>query len=369
MRVRWGMAAIELSGVGFQRDGRGVLGGIDLRIDSGTLAVVVGPSGSGKSTLLRLIAGLERPDSGSVIVDGRVVDGSPPPRLAMVFEEDGLYEHLDVGSQLEFPSRIQRLPTYRVRQLARHAGRVMRLSRLWKQNPSALSGGERDMVAVGRAVARDKLEVLLMDEPLSRADAHVRQRLRRDVREMHARGELTTVIATNDQSEAMAMADLLVVLIDGSVAQAGDPLEIFDRPATTQVASFIGPLPMNLFPATVVDEGGSRWLSVGSDRILVESAVQVGEGRSVILGLHAHELTHADAGTPFGHTLRATVAQVHDLGSATQIRFGLGTASAGTFVMTENRPAAVRPGDRLELTWVPGRLRLFAADTGRAIPM
>lgn len=362
------MAAIELSGVGVQRDGRDVLGGIDLRIESGTLAVVVGPSGSGKSTLLRLIAGLERPDSGSVIVDGRVVDGSPPPRLAMVFEEDGLYEHLDVGSQLEFPSRIQRLPAPRIRELARQAGKVMRVSRLWRQNPSSLSGGERDMVAVGRAVARDKLEVLLMDEPLSRADAHFRQRFRRDVRDMHTGSGLTTVIATNDQSEAMAMADLLVVLIDGSVVQAGDPLEIFDRPLSTQVASFIGSLPMNLFPATVVDEGGSRWLSVGSDRIRLDPAVRVGDG-SVILGLHAHELTHADAATPFGRTLRVTVSQVHDLGSTTQIRFGLGTASAGTFVMTENRPAAVRPGDRLELTWVPDRLRLFAADTGRAIPM
>lgn len=368
-RVRWGMAAIELSGVGFQRDGRRILRGIHLRIEPGTLAVVVGPSGSGKSTLLRIIAGLERPDSGSVTVAGRVVDGSPPPRLAMVFEEDGLYEHLDVGSHLEFPSRMQRLSTFRMRAVARSAARSMHISRLWDRRPSALSGGERNMVAVARAIARDGLGVLLMDEPLARADRQVRQRFRRHLQTLHGRGGVTTVVATNDQEEALALADLLVVLIDGTVVQVGEPLDIFENPATTHVASFIGPVPMNLFPATVVREGDSDWLSVGPDRIRLDPAVELGRRQPVIVGLHAHELIRAAPGTAFGQTLRATVSQVHDLGSRTQIRFGLGSASAGVFVMTENRPAAVRPGDRLELTWVPGRLRLFAADTGRAIPM
>ena len=363
------MTAIELSNVRFQKDGREILDGIDLRIESGTLAVVVGPSGSGKSTLLRLIAGLERPSSGSVTVGGVAVDGSPPPRLAMVFEDDGLYEHLDVSSQLEFPSRIQRLAPSRGRELARTAARLMRVSRLWTRDTSTLSSGERNIVAVARAVARDELGVLLMDEPLSHADAHVRRRFRLDVRELHARGNVTMVVATNDQSDAMAMADLLVVLIDGAVAQEGAPMDVFDSPSTTQVASFIGPLPMNLFPATWVQEGGAFWLSIGSDRIRLDSARGVTHGQAVIVGVHAHELVRARPGTPFGRTFRGTVSQVHDLGSATHIRFGLGSAPAGTFVMTENRPAAVRPGDRLELTWVPGRLRLFAADTGRAIPM
>lgn len=180
---------------------------------------------------------------------------------------------------------------------------------------------------------------------------------------------MTTVVATNDQEEALASADLLVVLMDGTVVQAGEPLDIFDSPTTTQVASFIGPLPMNLFPATVVSEGGSDWLWVGSDRVRLDPGLQLGEGRSVIVGLRAHELIRAVPSTAFGKTLQVTVSQVHDLGSSTQIRFGLGPSPAGVFVMTENRPAAVRPGDRLELTWVPGRLRLFAADTGRAIPM
>ena len=363
------MAAIELSGVRFQRGGREILRDIDLRVETGTLAVVVGPSGSGKSTLLRIIAGLERPDSGWVTVGGHTVYGSPPPRLAMVFEEDALYEHLDVGSHLEFPGRLQRVPTPRVRALARRAARVMRVSRLWDQNPSTLSGGERNMVAIARAIARDELEVLLMDEPLSRADRHVRQRFRQEQRNLHARGGLTTVVATNDQSEAMAMADLLVVLIDGRVVQAGAPLDVFDRPVTTEVASFVGPLPMNLFPATAVREGGAIWLAMGSDRIRLGPAVKVTERQPVIVGVHAHELIRSVPGTAFGQTFRVTVAQVHDLGSTTHIRFGLGPASAGIFVMTENRPAAGRPGDRLELTWVPGRLRLFAADTGRAIPM
>lgn len=363
------MATIELGKVDYRRGDRRILDGVELRIDAGMTTAVVGPSGAGKSTLLRLIAGLERPTAGTVRVGGLLVDGSPPPRMAMVFEGDGLYEHLDVGSQLEFPSRMQHMPRPKIRSVAQRAARWMRISRLWQSFPSGLSGGERNMVAVARAVARDELDLLLLDEPLSRADRHARQQFRLDLRRLAQEAGLTVVLATNDQEEAMAVADRLVVLIDGSVAQVGPPLDIFDRPVSTAVASFIGPLPMNLFPATVVTEAGRRWLAVATDRVALDQQVQVADGEHLLVGLHAHELRPVTAGTPFGRSLTVTVAQVQDLGATVHIRFGLGVSPAGVFVTTENRPAAVRPGDRLELTWVPGRLRLFAADTGRAIPM
>ncbi|MDX1448064.1 MAG: ABC transporter ATP-binding protein [Acidimicrobiia bacterium] len=363
------MAEIVLSGVSFTRSGQTVLADIDVVVPSGVLTAIVGPSGSGKSTMLRIIAGLESPTSGTVRVGGQPVEGSPAPGLAMVFEGDSLYDHLDVGGNLELPGRLRHERPPMVTETARRAAKQGRVLGLWRRKPASLSGGERGMVAFARSVARSGLRVLLLDEPLSRADAHARRQFRLDLRELHRETGLTTVVATNDQMEAMSLADQLIVLIGGRIAQVGSPREVFGDPASIEVASFVGRLPMNLFPAQVVEEGGRRWLAVGADRLDLQSAIGLDAGARVIVGIHPHELLRAEPGTPFGRVLRVTVSQIQDLGSTTEIRFGLGSAPAGTYVMTDNQPPVEAVGDRLELTWVPGRLRLFEAGSGRAIPM
>lgn len=370
--VRFGMTEVRFRGVS-KRFGDGVvLSGVDLEIPSGTLTALVGPSGSGKTSLLRLICGLERPDAGSVMVGGLVVGESSgaPPGVAMVFQDDALYEHLDVGANLRFPLEVKGVGASRAEAVSRASGRRIGILRLWKRRPRTLSSGERGIVAAGRAISRDGLEVLLLDEPLAGADRHVRQRFRRELRRLHDTEGVTTIVATNDQEEAMALADVLVVVIDGAIAQVGSPRTVFESPDTTAVASFVGALPMNLFPGLIQSHGGSRIVEIGSDRVSVEGTVPaLGDGTRVVVGLHAHELGIAPPGTPFGRTIHATVGRVEDLGSSVNVLFGLGRSPVGTFVMTKNRPAAVRPGDRLELTWAPGRMRLFRADTGRAIPM
>lgn len=370
--VRFGMTEVRLRGVSKRLGDKDVLSEIDLGIPSGALTALVGPSGSGKTSLLRLICGLELPDAGSVTVGEFTVGETRgvPPGVAMVFQDDALYEHLDVGGNLRFPLVVKGAGEARADDVSRASGRRMGILRLWKRQPSSLSAGERGIVAAGRAISRDGLEVLLLDEPLSGADRHVRQRFRRELRRLHDTEGVTTIVATNDQEEAMALADLLVVVMEGAVAQVGSPRDVFESPETTAVASFVGALPMNLFPAVIRSHGRSRIIEIGSDRVAVEGTVpDVGDGTRVVVGLHAHELVIAPPGTPFARTIHATVGRVEDLGPSVNVLFGLGRSPVGTYVMTENRPAALRPGDRLELTWAPGRMRLFRADTGRAIPM
>jgi len=363
---------VNFAGVSKTMGGRQVLFDIDLSIPSGTLTAIVGPSGSGKTTLLRMICGLERPDAGVVTVAGEHVGatGRAPQGVAMVFQEDALYEHLDVGSNLRFPLQIHGAALPHVEEKSRSVARRVGVTGLWARRPKTLSGGERGMVAAARAISRDGLRVLLLDEPLSGADRHVRQRFRRELRRLHDEEGVTTVLATKDQEEAMAVADVLAVVMEGRMAQVGSPRSVFESPQTTAVASFVGVRSMNLFPGVFELDDRRPVVSVGGDRIALDRAPEGIDDRTrVLVGLHAHELVVSPPGTPFGRTFHVSVSRVEDLGSSINLLFGLGRSPAGTFVMTENRPAAARPGDRLELTWAPGRIRLFRADTGRAIPM
>ncbi|MEX2655254.1 MAG: ABC transporter ATP-binding protein, partial [Acidimicrobiia bacterium] len=345
--LRLGMVEVCFQGVSKRYAGRVVLSDVDLTIPSGALVALVGPSGSGKSSLLRMICGLDRPDEGTVTVGGRpvVATTGPPTGVAMVFQNDALYDHFDVAANLRFPLQVSGADVDHTDQVSKASARWAGITRLWRRSPRTLSGGERSMVATGRAISRDGLEVLLLDEPLAGADRQVRQRFRRELRLLHQRGGMTTVVATNDEQEAMALGDLLVVVIGGGIAQIGSPRTVFESPDTTTVASFLGSPPMNLFPGTVVVEDGLVAVDVGGDRVVIESpALGLTAGTRVVVGLHAHELVIAPPGTPFGRMIHGTASRIEDLGSRINILFGLGRSAAGTFVMTENRPAALRPG-------------------------
>ncbi|MEX2423757.1 MAG: ABC transporter ATP-binding protein [Acidimicrobiia bacterium] len=365
------MAAIELSRVTKHFDGREVLSQLDLEVPSGSLTVLVGPSGSGKSLILRMVAGLERPDSGTVTVGGEVVgaSGRAPQGVAMVFQGDTLYAHLDVGDNLRFPLQVGGADRDHVEAVSRDSARRIGITRLWRRRTGTLSSGERGLAAAARAISRDGLAVLLLDEPLAGADPPLRRRFRSELRQLHDTEGVTTVVATNDQEEALALADRLAVVMDARIVQTGSPRTVFESPDSTSVASFVGVLPMNLFPGEFGRGDDGSFVDVAGNRLSIDGRVEVPDGARVVVGLHAHELVVAPPGTPFGRTIQGTVSRVEDFGATVSVLFGLGRDAVGTFVMTENRPAAWRPGDRLELTWAPDRLRLFRADTGRAIPM
>ena len=231
----------------FKRGGEGAVREVDLASRDGEFLVCLGPSGSGKSTLLRMIAGLEEPTRGDVLIGGKVVtELSPRARgIAMVFQSYALYPHLTVEKNIAFPLKAAGMPREKRRERVEWAAGLLGLGDLLERRPRELSGGERQRVALARAIVREPT-LFLLDEPLSNLDAKLRASAREELASFHKRVKTTTVYVTHDQVEAMAMGDRIVVLNKGVVRQVGTPREVYDEPADTFVATFLGSPPMNL---------------------------------------------------------------------------------------------------------------------------
>ena len=228
---------------------------IDLEIGRGEFTVLLGPSGCGKSTTLRLIAGLELPNSGTLTIGGRDVTHLPPSRrgLSMVFQSYALFPHLDVAENIVFGLRVRRVPAEQRRQRLAEALRLTGLEGLEARKPAQLSGGQRQRVALARAIVAGH-PLCLMDEPLSNLDAKLRHSVRQDIRTLQRELKMTVVYVTHDQTEAMGMADRIVLLNKGRVEQVGTPAELYQRPATSFAATFVGSPPMSLLPMAEVPD-------------------------------------------------------------------------------------------------------------------
>ena len=224
-----------------------VIHGLDVDIEDGEFVVLVGPSGCGKSTLLRMIAGLEGISSGDIMIGKSVVNNLPPSQrdIAMVFQNYALYPHKTVNDNMAFSLKMKGLSKNDISNRVNQAAEILGLTPYLKRYPRALSGGQRQRVAMGRAIVRDP-QVFLFDEPLSNLDAKLRVQMRAEIRELQQRLNSTTIYVTHDQIEAMTMADKIVVMKDGYIEQTGSPLEVYDKPANTFVASFIGSPAMNM---------------------------------------------------------------------------------------------------------------------------
>ena len=244
---------------------RAALRPLDLVIPSGELVILVGPSGCGKSTTLRLIAGLEEPSAGEVFIDGHNVTRTPPARrdVAMVFQSYALYPHMTVRQNLAFALELRKLPRTEIARKVSEAALTLGLSDMLDRKPAQLSGGQRQRVAIGRAVVRDP-KVFLFDEPLSNLDAQLRAEMRREIARIHARTRATAVYVTHDQTEAMTLADRIVILRAGEVQQVGTPLELYDTPANRFVAGFLGTPGMSFLKGQI--DGGSLVLAGALDR-------------------------------------------------------------------------------------------------------
>jgi len=231
----------------FTRAGPSALDDVSLKSREAEFLVFLGPSGSGKTTLLRLIAGLERPTGGEILIGDRVVTDLSPRdrRIAMVFQSYALYPHLTVERNISFPLKAQRVPREEHRKKVEWAASLLGIGHLLKRKPRELSGGERQRVALARAIVREP-SIFLLDEPLSNLDAKLRASAREELSRFHRQAGTTTIYVTHDQVEAMAMGDRIVVLHQGVVRQIGSPAEVYDEPADTFVATFLGSPPMNL---------------------------------------------------------------------------------------------------------------------------
>ncbi|TKT70239.1 ABC transporter ATP-binding protein [Afipia massiliensis] len=241
------MATVEARQIFKQFDEVRAVDGIDLLAKEGEFLVLLGPSGCGKTTLMRLIAGLEQPTSGDIVIDGRVVTDLPPRarNIAMVFQSYALYPHLTVEKNISFPLRAIGMPKQEIRKKVEWAARMFGIERFLDRKPRQLSGGERQRVALARAVVRQPV-VFLLDEPLSNLDAKLRNSARDELKQFQRSLATTTIYVTHDQAEAMGLGDRIAVLNQGKVIQIGTPHEIYGRPMDIFVATFIGSPPMNL---------------------------------------------------------------------------------------------------------------------------
>ncbi len=241
------MATVEARSIIKSFDGSNAVDGINLLVKEGEFLVLLGPSGSGKSTLLRMIAGLEMPTAGDILIGGQVVTLLPPKvrNIAMVFQSYALYPHLSVFKNIAFPLEAEGMKGETVKSKVEHAAAMFGIGRLLARKPRQLSGGERQRVALARAVVREPV-VFLLDEPLSNLDAKLRTTARDELQQFQRRLGTTTIYVTHDQIEAMGLGDRIAVLNQGKLHQLGTPQEVYDDPADTFVATFIGSPPMNL---------------------------------------------------------------------------------------------------------------------------
>ena len=334
-----------------------VLRGVDIAIGKAAFAVLVGPSGCGKSTLLRLLAGLEEADGGSIRFGERdVTHLAPKDRdVAMVFQSYALYPHLSVRENLAFGLKLRKVPpAERDGRVAEAAG-MLGLEPLLDRLPRALSGGQRQRVAMGRAIVR-RPSLFLFDEPLSNLDAALRAQVRVDIRKLHDRLGATSVYVTHDQVEAMTLADVLFVLNQGVVEQAGPPLEVYAHPATRFVAGFMGSPSMNFFDATLDGRPGASMVTRGplAADLPTDLNVVSAPPRPVVVGVRPHDVRLVQGGVPL------QVAIVEALGVES---FAHGTLPCGDpFVARVAADASVRKGDTLSLAFV--KAHLFDPSTG-----
>jgi multiple sugar transport system ATP-binding protein len=250
------MATVETRALTKRFDAANAVDGIDLAVREGEFLVLVGPSGCGKTTLLRMLAGLETPSSGDVLIGGRVVTWLPPRKrdIAMVFQSYALYPHLTVFGNIAFPMQAAGIGRKEVAARVEKAATMFGIERLLARKPRQLSGGERQRVALARAVVRDPV-VFLLDEPLSNLDAKLRTSARDELQQFQRRLGTTTVYVTHDQVEAMGLGDRIAVLDHGRIHQLGTPRDVYRNPADTFVATFIGSPPMNLLQSDGVLSG------------------------------------------------------------------------------------------------------------------
>ena len=332
--------------------------GIDFEVGDGQFCVLVGPSGCGKSTLLRMVAGLETITSGEIDIGGRVVNQIEPAArdIAMVFQNYALYPHMTVYNNMAYGLRNRKMAESEIATRVNEAATILELGALLERKPRQLSGGQRQRVAMGRAIVRQP-KVFLFDEPLSNLDAKLRIAMRVEIKKLQRRLATTSIYVTHDQLEAMTLADILVVMNGGRVEQIGNPLDIYRKPATTFVASFIGAPPMNLMAAR---------------GLLPDTAAAEG----AILGIRPEDLVIAGDGAPeAGLALGLTVEAIERVGPETFV-YGSRDRDADTSAIAAN-PGELPPGE--VIVRIPGeaapaigeriravarrdKLHLFAAD-------
>ena len=329
-------------------------------IENGTFFALLGPSGCGKTTTLRMIAGLELPSDGRILLDGEDVTfrRAAERDIAFVFQLFALYPHMNVEQNISFPLKCQGMPRREAHERVKETARLLRIEHLLASRTSKLSGGDRQRVALGRAMVR-RPKAFLMDEPLGALDAEFRQLMCRELRDLHDRIAATTIYVTHDQVEAMAMADRIAVMNGGRIEQIGSPQEIYDRPSSMFVADFVGSPPMNFLHFDAGLQAGDRAVKIRDASIAVPEVCEARAIGPLVLGVRPEHIRFADAAPLRGRVFGAEY---------------LGTTQIVTVVTEQGRLKARLPsstsiqvGETVGLTFRSDCLALFDAQSGSAI--
>ena len=356
------MATIRLSQVRKSYGKTEVIHGVNCDMPDGEFIVVVGPSGCGKSTLLRMIAGLETVTSGEIFIADQVVNHLEPAErdIAMVFQNYALYPHMSVYDNMAYGLKNRRVAKAEIATRVREAAAILEIEPLLQRKPRQLSGGQRQRVAMGRAIVREP-SVFLFDEPLSNLDAKLRVQMRIEIKKLHDRLKITSVYVTHDQVEAMTLGQRLIVMNDGQVEQIGKPLELYETPQTTFVASFIGSPAMNLFPARISPDAQSLDLPGGCRLPCISASEHA--GRDITLGIRPEHFILADSA---GAAIQLDVELVEELGADTVVH---GTFGPDSIPLTVRLPGVVkaRAAEILPLRVEPQHVHRFDAAHGERL--
>ena len=355
------MAGIRIENVVKRFDDFVAVKGSTFAIEDGEFFVMLGPSGCGKTTTLRMIAGLEMPSEGRILLDGEDVTWNKASErdIAFVFQLFALYPHMSVRRNISFPLRIAGLPRREIRARTEEVARLLRIEHLLDRGVGRLAAGDRQRVALGRAIVR-RAKAFLMDEPLGALDAEFRELMCAELRLLHNQIGATTVYVTHDQVEAMAMADRICVMNHAEVLQIGRPMEIYDRPATRFVAGFIGSPSMNFLPAQGGLAPGTETVRVNGAEIAMPRTTEALAGPDAVLGARPEHIRLSDAGA-----LRGRVFGVEYMGARQLVTVD---TDAGRLKVRAPNHARIADGESVGLDFAADRLVLFDAATDRAVP-
>jgi len=350
------MATLTLDAIRKSYGEREVVHGITCAVADGELVVVVGPSGCGKSTLLRMVAGLEPVTSGTVSIDGRVVNAVEPKDrdIAMVFQNYALYPHMSVFDNMAYGLKMRKMGRAEIREHVARAARILQLEDLLARKPRQLSGGQRQRVAMGRAIVRDP-KIFLFDEPLSNLDAQLRVQMRVEIKQLQQELGTTSLYVTHDQVEAMTLADRLIVMNAGTADQIGPPLALYERPATAFVAGFIGSPAMNLLHGRIAERG------VVVDGAILRCNGPREPGRPVLVGLRPEHMELTAEGP-----LSLRIELLERLGADTILH---GRQGADGLVISARVSGTIEPaiGEVLGFAIRPERIHLFDPESKRRL--
>ncbi len=350
------MTHIQLQNVSKSFGAVDVIRNVSLDIPDGEFVILVGPSGCGKSTLLRMIAGLEDISAGQVIIGGKLANAIPAKQrnLAMVFQSYALYPHMKVADNMSFALKLAGVPKAEIAARVANAAEILGLGELLGRLPRELSGGQRQRVAMGRAIVRNP-EAFLFDEPLSNLDAKLRVKMRSEIKKLHKRLAKTMVYVTHDQTEAMTMADIIVVLNDGGIAQTGTPNQVYRDPDNMFVAGFIGSPEINFLAAKCA---GPEVLYVTMDdgtRLPLAAPLRLSQGSPVVYGIRPQNIDLAEAGLP------AEVTLTEPTGENVELRLQLG--GHDLVAVVPDQPG-LSPARKVQVLPDVSRVLLFDPATG-----